>query len=152
VPALPTTRAQPWRHNGYGVHVAAKGSSDDRQSGQPTRWPARVYGVGTEPDPRFTLANERTFLAWLRTSLALMAAGVGVLAAGITSRPVLRDVLAIGLLVAGVACSAAAFSRWMKTERALRTGRPLPSSLLAPLLGYGLALAGVLALILLLPW
>ncbi|MGM7411321.1 YidH family protein, partial [Acinetobacter baumannii] len=23
--------------------------------------------VGEEPDPRFTLANERTFLAWTRT-------------------------------------------------------------------------------------
>ncbi len=25
---------------------------------------------GTEPDPRFTFANERTFLAWSRTALA----------------------------------------------------------------------------------
>lgn len=30
------------------------------------------------PDPRFTLANERTFLAWIRTSLALLASGVAV--------------------------------------------------------------------------
>ena len=37
----------------------------------PRRFPARVYRAGTEPDPRFTLANERTFLAWIRTSLAL---------------------------------------------------------------------------------
>ena len=29
-----------------------------------------------EPDYRFTLANERTFLAWQRTSLGLMAAAV----------------------------------------------------------------------------
>jgi uncharacterized membrane protein YidH (DUF202 family) len=28
---------------------------------------------GREPDHRFTLANERTFLAWMRTSLALLA-------------------------------------------------------------------------------
>jgi putative membrane protein len=27
-----------------------------------------------EPDYRFTLANERTFLAWIRTALALLAA------------------------------------------------------------------------------
>ncbi|WP_143342795.1 YidH family protein, partial [Crossiella equi] len=46
------------------------------------RWPERVYGVGEEPDPRFTLANERTFLAWIRTSLGLMAAGVAVEALG----------------------------------------------------------------------
>jgi putative membrane protein len=109
-----------------------------------------VYGEGTEPDPRFTLANERTFLAWLRTSLALMAAGVGIAAVGIDGRPIVRTMLAIALLLAGIACSAAAFGRWMATERALRMGRPLPSSRLAPLLGYGLALVGVLTLILLL--
>jgi putative membrane protein len=33
---------------------------------------------GTEPDPRFTFANERTFLAWSRTALALVVAGLGV--------------------------------------------------------------------------
>ena len=29
-----------------------------------------------EPDYRFSLANERTFLAWIRTALGLMAAGI----------------------------------------------------------------------------
>ena len=42
------------------------------------RWPGYVYGEGEEPDYRFSLANERTFLAWLRTTLALLAAGVAV--------------------------------------------------------------------------
>jgi uncharacterized membrane protein YidH (DUF202 family) len=31
-----------------------------------------------EPDYRFTLANERTFLAWIRTALALIAGGIAV--------------------------------------------------------------------------
>ena len=31
-----------------------------------------------EPDYRFTLANERTFLAWERTALGLLAAAVAV--------------------------------------------------------------------------
>ncbi|WP_041583188.1 YidH family protein [Xylanimonas cellulosilytica] len=44
------------------------------------RFPASVYGQGSEPDARFSLANERTFLAWIRTSLALMAGGVAALA------------------------------------------------------------------------
>jgi hypothetical protein len=35
-------------------------------------------GEGTEPDPRYTFANERTFLAWSRTALALVVAGLGV--------------------------------------------------------------------------
>jgi putative membrane protein len=112
-----------------------------------SRWPRRVYGVGTEPDPRFTLANERTFLAWLRTSLALMAGGVGVAAVGPT-HGVLDEVLALALLVAGIACSAVAFGRWAAAERALRTGKPLPAPRLAPVLGYGLALAGLLAVVL----
>ncbi len=34
--------------------------------------------AGKKPDYRFTLANERTFLAWIRTALALMAGAVGV--------------------------------------------------------------------------
>jgi putative membrane protein len=35
-----------------------------------------------EPDYRFTLANERTFLAWERTALGLLAAAVAVVPAG----------------------------------------------------------------------
>lgn len=31
-----------------------------------------------EPDYRFTLANERTFLAWQRTALGLLAAAVAL--------------------------------------------------------------------------
>ena len=37
------------------------------------RWPSSVYAHGHDPDPRFSLANERTFLAWIRTALALVA-------------------------------------------------------------------------------
>ena len=44
------------------------------------RFPRWVFGAGDEPDARFTLANERTFLAWIRTSLALSAAGVALVA------------------------------------------------------------------------
>lgn len=40
-----------------------------------SRWPRHVYRAGEEPDPRFTFANERTFLAWIRTSLALLEIG-----------------------------------------------------------------------------
>lgn len=42
-------------------------------------WLARtLLPEGEEPDPRFTLANERTFLAWIRTSLAFLAGGVAL--------------------------------------------------------------------------
>ena len=42
------------------------------------RFPGSVYGTGEEPDPRFSMANERTFLAWIRTSLAFIAGGVAL--------------------------------------------------------------------------
>ncbi|MBB5155238.1 YidH family protein [Saccharopolyspora phatthalungensis] len=116
-----------------------------------SRWPRRLYRDGSEPDPRFTLANERTFLAWIRTALALMAGGVGIEALNaVTDRPSpFRTALAILLLLAGVLSSATAFTRWMVTERALRRGRPLPAPRLAPVLGYGLGAVGVAACVLL---
>ena len=43
------------------------------------RKPASVYGQGDEPDPRFSLVNERTALAWMRTALALVAAGIAII-------------------------------------------------------------------------
>ncbi|RKT85536.1 putative membrane protein [Saccharopolyspora antimicrobica] len=117
-----------------------------------SRWPKRLYEQGDEPDPRFTLANERTFLAWIRTALALMAGGVGIEALNaVTGHPnPLRTALAVALLLAGVLCSATAFTRWMTTERALRQGRPLPAPRLAPALGYGLGVIGVASCVLLL--
>ncbi|WP_075742633.1 MULTISPECIES: YidH family protein [Actinoalloteichus] len=102
---------------------------------QRQRWPRRVYGVGAEPDPRFSLANERTFLAWLRTAMALTAGGVGldVLAPEQTS----YLVLAVGLVLTGMAMSVFGLLRWMSAERALRTGAPLPA------LSAGVLLVGV---------
>ena len=52
-------------------------------------WQHRLLAGGDEPDPRFTLANERTFLAWVRTALALLAGMVALVvslaALGITA-------------------------------------------------------------------
>ncbi|WP_019854087.1 YidH family protein [Actinopolyspora mortivallis] len=116
------------------------------------RWPRRVYEAGTDPDPRFSLANERTFLAWLRTAMALMAAGVGIemLNTGGLLRTPLVTVLAVLLLLGGIVVSAVAFTRWAVTEHALRTGRSLPPPRLGAFLGYGLAVVGLVAVVLLL--
>ena len=104
-------------------------------------WRQRVLGGGQEPDPRFTLANERTFLSWIRTSLALVAGGIAVEAlTPHTVDPLIRTLLAVVLLALGMLLAAGAFTRWLRLERSLRQRRPIPLPLIAPLLGLGAAL------------
>jgi len=114
------------------------------------RWVSRLRETGAEPDARFSLANERTFLAWIRTSLALMAGGIGLEAfVPQLAVPGLRQALAIGLVLLGVAVSAAAFRRWLAAERAMRLGEPLPLPVLMPFLAYGVAVIALVAVVLL---
>ena len=51
------------------------------------RRPGWVYDEGAEPDARYSLANERTFLAWIRTALAVLAAGVALDALDLSLAP-----------------------------------------------------------------
>ena len=107
-------------------------------------WTSRLLAEGTDPDPRFTFANERTFLAWIRTALALVAAGIGLEAfAAEILPPALRTALACGLLLLGGTLAATAFSRWLRSERALRSGRSLPGLGVAPVLTVGISLCAV---------
>ena len=107
--------------------------------------PETLLGAGESPDPRFTLANERTFLAWIRTSLALLGGGIAVEAlAGDVFEPRLRMVMAISLMVLSQLVSIGACVRWLKVERALRQRQPLPLPALAPLLALGCLTAVVL--------
>ena len=94
------------------------------------RWPRQVYAVGTEPDPRFTFANERTFLAWIRTALGFLAAGVAIVAVTRLAGPLGLEtrIASIVLIVCGLVCGVAAFRRWMVNEQAMRLGHPLPST------------------------
>jgi putative membrane protein len=91
-------------------------------------WPSWVYAAGTAPDPRFSLANERTFLAWVRTSLALLAGGVALDAVDIDGPALLQSVLAAGLVVLGLLGAAVAWARWAAAERAMRLRQPLPGT------------------------
>lgn len=94
-----------------------------------------LLGQGQEPDPRFTLANERTFLAWIRTALALLASGIAVEAFTLgLFTPNTKRALVVGLLGLSLIVSLSAFWRWLSVERALRQQAPLPVSLLTPLL------------------
>ncbi len=111
-------------------------------------WIQRLRSTGTEPDPRATFANERTFLAWIRTALALVAAGVALDAFGDRLGAAgLREVVAALLVILGAVASGSAFGRWLRAERALRRRTPLPLPGLAPLLGYGIAALAVAALV-----
>lgn len=109
--------------------------------GERSRFSDRLLRGGSEPDPRFTLANERTFLAWIRTSLALLAGGVAVEAfMADLFRPELRKSLAVLLLVLALFLSGGSFFRWVKIERAMRQKAPLPLPWIAPFLAVGAAL------------
>lgn len=113
------------------------------------RWPRSVYGVGTEPDARFSLANERTFLAWIRTSLGFLAGGAGIAAVStIVGRLSTELKLAsLLMLVCGLVSSIGAYVRWTRNERAMRTQQPLPSSPAMPLLTGVLAAVALLAIV-----
>jgi len=104
--------------------------------------------LGSDPDPRFTFANERTFLAWIRTSLALLAAGIGLEAfVGDALTGLLRRGLSALLLVLGATFALTAFSRWLRSERALREGRTLPGLGIAPVIAVAVALCGAALLV-----
>lgn len=115
--------------------------------GTDRRFPRAVYGRGAEPDARFSLANERTFLAWLRTSLALLAAGVALETLDLPLHPGLRLAAAVVLVALGVLAPVQAWIGWARTEQALRERRPLPAPVLGGPLAVGLLLAGVLVLL-----
>jgi putative membrane protein len=109
-----------------------------------------VYGVGDEPDARFTFANERTFLAWIRTSLALIAAGVSLDAFVRDLPSVVRGAIGIALVVTGIVAGGTAYLRWTASERAMRLRQPLPGFVLAPLLTMGIVAIGLVLAVLML--
>jgi putative membrane protein len=102
---------------------------------------------GTEPDPRFTFANERTFLAWSRTALALVVAGLGVvqLLPPFPGVPWGRHVLGVPLIVFGAVVAVTAYGEWVRSQRALRLGRPLPRSVMPRLLAAVITVIAVVA-------
>jgi putative membrane protein len=103
----------------------------------------------TEPDPRFTLANERTFLAWSRTALALVAAGLGIvqLLPPFHGVPFGRHVLGIPLIVLGAVVAVVAYYEMNGNQAALRRSEPLPKSVLPRLLAAAIGGVAVLAAI-----
>jgi putative membrane protein len=63
--------------------------------------------------------------------------------------PGLRQVLAVCLVLLGSAVSATAWRRWVRAQRAMRLGTPLPAPRLAPVLAFGIAVIALVAVVLL---
>lgn len=111
----------------------------------------RILPGGDEPDPRFTLANERTFLAWIRTSLAFLAGGIALEAFAVQVFPgPLRTWVAVFVICVGLFIAVGAAVRWTRIERSMRHSRPLPVPAIIPLLSLGAGLAAAAAIVLLL--
>jgi putative membrane protein len=110
-------------------------SDEQSRTSGARRWPRWVYETGSEPDARFSFANERTFLAWIRTALALLAAGVALDAVPLPIPGPLRTLIAAVFVLLGLTCAVASWVRWARAERAMRRGEPLPS------VGFGAVLA-----------
>ncbi|MDV8000066.1 YidH family protein [Rhodococcus sp. IEGM 1408] len=111
-------------------------------------WRPKALRDGDEPDPRFTLANERTFLAWIRTSLGLTAGAVAMEAfAGDEIPEIIRTPLACILLVLAALLAVVAFRRWIRIEASMRHQQPLPVPQASILLVLGIAIGAVLLIV-----
>jgi putative membrane protein len=113
-------------------------------------WPGWVYNAGTDPDVRFTMANERTFLAWIRTALGFLAAGVAVDVVDLDLSDVAQRTLAALLLLLGLVCAVTAWVRWARTERSMRLHQSIPAPASAGAVSMGLLVIGAFLLVLVL--
>ncbi|RZQ60644.1 YidH family protein [Amycolatopsis suaedae] len=107
----------------------------------------------SEPDYRFSLANERTFLAWIRTALGLLAGAVAVrqLLPEFTV-PHARTVLAALCACLAAALAASAYPRWRRVQQAMRRGDPLPHNRVLLVLSAGTLVITAFALVLVVVW
>ncbi|ALC24165.1 YidH family protein [Streptomyces pristinaespiralis] len=113
--------------------------------------PARIREEGETPDYRFSLANERTFLAWIRTALALIGGGFAVDQFLPDLRWGVRAGLALALIGVGAVCAVRAVNHWVRCERAMRRGDDLPVSRFPALLAVVVAVVS-LAMVAVVAW
>ncbi|MGA9489861.1 MAG: DUF202 domain-containing protein [Mycobacterium sp.] len=102
-----------------------------------------------EPDYRFTLANERTFLAWQRTALGLLAATVALLQ--LVPGPAvqgMRYILSTTLVMLAIVSAGAGLLRWRQVDRAIRCAEQLPHNGTPTLLASGLVVLSLVVSVL----
>ncbi len=106
-----------------------------------------------DPDYRFTLANERTFLAWIRTALALIAGGIAVVqfvpSFGV---PGVRHTLSVVLTSGGGLLALLAVRRWQRVQSAMRRDDQLPPTRLPMLLGAAIFAVTLVVFVVLIVW
>ena len=112
---------------------------------QPRWWPTE----GNEPDPRWSLANERTFLAYERTALGLVVAGFAVAGShAFTDTPAWVAVIGLPLIILGAAVGLEGRTRFLAAQRAMRNGEPLRAPSAATFLPWGIAAVAVIGFVL----
>jgi putative membrane protein len=106
----------------------------------------------SEPDARFTFANERTFLAWTRTALAFIVAGLAIvqLLPPFPRVPWGRHVLGVPLIVIGAIIAVVSYGQWVRSQQAMRRGEPLPGSILPKILAISITIMAIVAAVVLL--
>jgi putative membrane protein len=110
---------------------------------------ASVSTAGHEPDIQMSLANERTFLAWIRTALGLVTAGLAITQLlPSLDFPGARRLLGLPLIGLGVVISVVCFWEWRANQHALRFDLPLPRSYLPVIVAGVVGLVAVIGLVL----
>ena len=130
------------------THAAGSEGTGRSDAEPPEAQSDRSRPVG-DVDYRFTLANERTFLAWIRTSLALLAGGLAVREL-VSTFDVgwARTALAVACILLSVAVTVLGYRQWLMSQQAMRAGEPLPRSPGVPLLSAGVVLVAITATLL----
>jgi putative membrane protein len=111
----------------------------------PRSWPTS----GEEPDPRWSLANERTLLAYSRTALGLVVAGLAIVGSQTAADiPTWLAVLGVPVIALGCVVAVAGRRRFFAAQRAMRLGEPLPLPTIASLLPAGIVVVGTVTIVL----
>src|SRR5689334_7147461 len=80
----------------------------------------KINEESLDPDARFLLANERTFLAWMRTALAVLVGGIALTQLGHDSTT--QGVVGMTVIFLGGFMMLVGYLRFHAADRAIRLG------------------------------